>query len=187
MTKELRKEIQTSIKSKKKYNRNATEANKAYNQLMYMGVLFCELCQNIKKYFNLIFINRKIYSWIVRLLLNTVGYVLCQKSSWNLRLLNILVNTLTKYQINFYKDLLYKATFCQELGIAIHKAYLLWRTTVKLTIKIFCQTIQTNSLVTKRKTSFTASEPHIKKYDQTALDYLKRQNLTEVTQEITKM
>ena len=30
-----------------------------------------------------------------------------------------------------------------------------------------------NSLVTKRKTSFTANDPHIKKYDQTSLDYLK--------------
>ena len=30
-----------------------------------------------------------------------------------------------------------------------------------------------NSLVTKRKTSFTANDPYIKKYDQTSLDYLK--------------
>ena len=43
-----------------------------------------------------------------------------------------------------------------------------------------------NSLVTKRKTSFTANDPHIKKYDQTALHYLKRPILTEVTQEIKK-
>ena len=43
-----------------------------------------------------------------------------------------------------------------------------------------------NSLNTKRKTNFTANDPHIKKYDQTALDYLKRQILTEVTQEIKK-
>ena len=43
-----------------------------------------------------------------------------------------------------------------------------------------------NSLVTKRKTNFTANDPPIKKYDQTALDYLKRQILTEVTQEIKK-
>ena len=43
-----------------------------------------------------------------------------------------------------------------------------------------------NSLVTQRKTNFTANDPHIKKYDQTALDYLKRQILTEVTQEIKK-
>ena len=43
-----------------------------------------------------------------------------------------------------------------------------------------------NSLITKRKTNFTANDPHIKKYDQTALDYLKRQILTEVTQEIKK-
>ena len=41
-----------------------------------------------------------------------------------------------------------------------------------------------NSLVTKRKIHFTANDHHIKKYDQTALDYLKRQILTEVTQEI---
>ena len=38
-----------------------------------------------------------------------------------------------------------------------------------------------NLLVTKRKTSFTANDTHIKKYDQTALDYLKHQSLTEVT------
>ena len=44
-----------------------------------------------------------------------------------------------------------------------------------------------NSLITKRKTNFTANDPHIKKYDQTALDYLKREILTEVTQEIKKM
>ena len=43
-----------------------------------------------------------------------------------------------------------------------------------------------NSLVTKCKANFTANDPHIKKYDQTALDYLKRQVLTEVTQEISK-
>ena len=43
-----------------------------------------------------------------------------------------------------------------------------------------------NSLVTNRKTNFTADDPHIKKYDQTALDYLKRQILTEVTQQIKK-
>ena len=44
-----------------------------------------------------------------------------------------------------------------------------------------------NSLITKRKTNFTAKDPHIKKYDQTALDYLKHEILTEVTQEIKKM
>ena len=43
-----------------------------------------------------------------------------------------------------------------------------------------------NSLVTKHKTSFTVNGPHIKKY-QIAMDYLKRQILTEVTQEIKKM
>ena len=43
-----------------------------------------------------------------------------------------------------------------------------------------------NSLVTKRKIDFTANNPHIKKYDQTALDYLKGQVLAEVTQEIKK-
>ena len=43
-----------------------------------------------------------------------------------------------------------------------------------------------NSLVPKRKTNFTPNDPHIKKYDQTALDYLKRQILTEVTREIKK-
>ena len=43
-----------------------------------------------------------------------------------------------------------------------------------------------NSLITKRKTNFTANDPHINKYGQTALDYLKRQILTEVTQEIKK-
>ena len=43
-----------------------------------------------------------------------------------------------------------------------------------------------NSLVTKRKTSFTANDSYIKKYDQTALHYLKCQILTEVTQEIKK-
>ena len=49
------------------------------------------------------------------------------------------------------------------------------------------------SLVTKLHTRFTANNPHIKnsrlynrKYDQTALDYLKRQILTEATQEIRK-
>ena len=41
-----------------------------------------------------------------------------------------------------------------------------------------------NSLVTKRKTSFTVNDPHIKKH-QIALDYLKRQILTEVTQIVT--
>ena len=41
-----------------------------------------------------------------------------------------------------------------------------------------------NSLVTKRKTNFTANDPYIKKYDQTTLDYLKHQILKEVTQEI---
>ena len=40
-----------------------------------------------------------------------------------------------------------------------------------------------NSLIAKCKTNFTANDPHSKKYDQTALDYLKRQILTEVTQE----
>ena len=43
-----------------------------------------------------------------------------------------------------------------------------------------------NSLATKGKTNFTANDSHIKKYDQTALDYFKRQILTEVTQEIKK-
>ena len=43
-----------------------------------------------------------------------------------------------------------------------------------------------NSPVTKRKTNFTTDDPHIKKHDQTALDYLKCQILTEVTQEINK-
>ena len=43
-----------------------------------------------------------------------------------------------------------------------------------------------NSLVSKRKTNFTANEPHIKKYDQTALDCLKLRILTEVTQEVKK-
>ena len=37
-----------------------------------------------------------------------------------------------------------------------------------------------NSLVTKRKTNFTANDPHTKKYDQTALYYLKRQILTKL-------
>ena len=41
-----------------------------------------------------------------------------------------------------------------------------------------------NSLVTKRKTDFTANNSHIKIYDQTALDYLNCQILTDVTQEI---
>ena len=41
-----------------------------------------------------------------------------------------------------------------------------------------------NSLVTKRNTSFTANDSHIGKHDQTALDHLKRQILTEVTQEL---
>ena len=41
-----------------------------------------------------------------------------------------------------------------------------------------------NSLVTKRKTNFTANDTHIKKYDQTTLDYLKRQILAEFTQEM---
>ena len=35
-----------------------------------------------------------------------------------------------------------------------------------------------NVLVTKRKMHFTTNDPHIKKYDQTVLDYLKRQILT---------
>ena len=43
-----------------------------------------------------------------------------------------------------------------------------------------------DSLITKRKTNFTVNDPHFKKYDQTALDYLKRQILTEVTQETKK-
>ena len=43
-----------------------------------------------------------------------------------------------------------------------------------------------NSLVTKCKTNYTANDPHIKKCDQTTLGYLKRQILTEVTQEIKK-
>ena len=43
-----------------------------------------------------------------------------------------------------------------------------------------------NSLVKKRNTSFAANDPHIKKYDQIPLDYLKSQFLTEVTQEIKK-
>ena len=37
-----------------------------------------------------------------------------------------------------------------------------------------------NSLVTKRNTSFTVNDSHIEKHDQTALDHLKRQILTEV-------
>ena len=42
-----------------------------------------------------------------------------------------------------------------------------------------------NSLITKCKATFTANDPHIKNYDgQTVLDYLKRQILTEVAQEI---
>ena len=48
----------------------------------------------------------------------------------------------------------------------------------------FSRSSPLNSLVTKHKTHFTANAPHIKKYDRTALDYLKRQILTEVTQEI---
>ena len=43
-----------------------------------------------------------------------------------------------------------------------------------------------NSPVTKRKTDFTTNDPHLKKHDQTALDYLKCQILTEVSQEINK-
>ena len=41
-----------------------------------------------------------------------------------------------------------------------------------------------NSLIAKCKTNFTANDPHSKKYDQTALDYLKRQILTEVTKTV---
>ena len=42
-----------------------------------------------------------------------------------------------------------------------------------------------NSLITKCKATFTANDPHIKNYDgQTVLDYLKRQILTEVAEEI---
>ena len=41
-----------------------------------------------------------------------------------------------------------------------------------------------NSLITKCKANFTANDPHIKNYGQTALDYLKRQILMEVAQEI---
>ena len=44
-----------------------------------------------------------------------------------------------------------------------------------------------NSLVTKCNTTFTANDSHIKKCDQTALDHLKRQILTQVTQKIKKM
>ena len=43
-----------------------------------------------------------------------------------------------------------------------------------------------NLLVTKRTTNSTTNDPHIIKYDQTALDYLKCHILMEVTQEITK-
>ena len=41
-----------------------------------------------------------------------------------------------------------------------------------------------NALVARRNTTFTANESYIKKYCQTAFDHLKRQILTEVTQEI---
>ena len=49
-----------------------------------------------------------------------------------------------------------------------------------------------NSLVTKRNTSFTANGTHILnlfviKNDQTAFDHLKRQILTDVTQETKKV
>ena len=44
-----------------------------------------------------------------------------------------------------------------------------------------------NSLVTKCNTIFTANDSHIRKCDQTALDNLKRQILTQVTQKIKKM
>ena len=78
----------------------------------------------------------------------------------------------------------------------------LWRTTVQGAINYqnilldnldepinitFSTPSPLNSLVTKRKKKITVDDPHIKKYDQTALDYLKRQILTEVTQEIKKM
>ena len=43
-----------------------------------------------------------------------------------------------------------------------------------------------NLLVTKLKTSFSANDSHIKKYDRTDLHYLKRQILMEVIQEIKK-
>ena len=43
-----------------------------------------------------------------------------------------------------------------------------------------------NSLVAKLKTNFTANDPHIKKYEQTTLDYLKRQILTEVTPKVKR-
>ena len=49
-------------------------------------------------------------------------------------------------------------------------------------LRVSCKRALTFS--TPSPLNFTANNPHIKKYDQTALDYLKRQILTEVTQEI---
>ena len=43
-----------------------------------------------------------------------------------------------------------------------------------------------NLLVTELKTNFTANDPHIKIYEQTTLDYIKRQILAEVIQEIKR-
>ena len=44
-------------------------------------VIFVSSVRIFKKKLNLILISRKIYSWIARLLLNTVVYVLCWKIS----------------------------------------------------------------------------------------------------------
>ena len=42
------------------------------------------------------------------------------------------------------------------------------------------------ALVARRNTTFTANKSYVKKFCQTAFDHLKRQILTEVTQEIKK-
>ena len=76
-----------------------------------MDVLFLLDLLEYLKNFRFNFQSTKIYSWIARLLLNTVIYVLCLK----FQTIKYLVNTLIKYWINFYKDLLYTETFCQDL------------------------------------------------------------------------
>ena len=84
--------------------RNAVADNTGiYSDLWWFSVdvygraIFVSSVRIFKKKLNLMFINRKIYSCIAGLLLNTVVYVSCWKSSWNLRLLSILVNTFIKF------------------------------------------------------------------------------------------
>ena len=111
-------------------------------------------------------------------------YGICWKSSSKLRLLSILVNTLIKSRLTLYTNFLprsgnnnsqnnYNESTMANDSTNNYQNILLDNLDKPINIT-FSTPSPLNSLITKHKTNFNANGPHIKKYDQTALDYLKR-------------